>query len=127
MVLLLVGFVVAILLLGRFHPKSGAEILDWRPARPPEVEAQGEEDDLAQMLAGVNARRRARGRRELTEAGLTAEVQAERRALAERRDAAGLDDELRAVLDARNARRRRRGEPELTLDELRASLGGGPR
>ena len=70
MIGLFVGLIVLILLLGRFHPRSGAQILDWAPTRSPEAAAQGELDDLAQMLAGVNARRRARGARELTEHGL---------------------------------------------------------
>ncbi len=122
MVCLLVGLIVFILLLGHFHPKSGAEILDWKPTRSPEVEAENELDDVAQMLAGVNRRRRARGRGELTEEGVAAEVRAEQRAQLERRDAHLLEGELAEVLASRNARRRRRGEPELTMDELRASL-----
>ena len=122
MVGLFVGLIVFILLLGRFHPRSGAQILDWKPTRSSETEAQNELDDVAQMLAGVNARRRARGRPELTERVLEAQVTAEQRARAERRDAELLDTELHQVLEARNARRRRRGEPELTLEELRATL-----
>jgi hypothetical protein len=122
MVCLFVGVIVFILLLGRFHPRSGAQILDWKPTRSPETEAQNELDDVAQMLAGVNRRRRARGARELTEHGLEAQVMAEQRAQTQRRDAYLLDSELREVLEARNARRRRRGEPELTLEELRATL-----
>ncbi len=122
MVCLFVGLIVFILLLGRFHPRSGAQILDWKPTRSPEVEAQNELDDVAQMLAGVNARRRARGRPELTERGLEAQVAAEQRTQVERLDAELLETELRDVLEARNARRRRRGEPELTLEELRATL-----
>ena len=37
MVCLLVGLIVFILLLGQFHPKSGAQILDWKPTRSPEA------------------------------------------------------------------------------------------
>ena len=122
MVCLFVGLIVFILLLGQFHPRSGAQILDWKPTRSPEAEAQNELDDVAQMLAGLNARRRARGARELTEQALEAEVMAEQRARAQRRDAYLLDTELREVLEARNRRRRRRGEPEMTLEELRATL-----
>jgi hypothetical protein len=122
MVCLFVGLIVFILLLGRFHPRSGAQILDWKPTRSPEVEAQNEIDDVAQMLAGVNARRRARGRPELSERALEEQVAAEQRAQVERLDAELLETELRDVLEARNARRRRRGEPELTLEELRATL-----
>jgi hypothetical protein len=127
MVCLFVGLIVFVLLLGQFHPKSGREILDWKPTRSPETEAQNEVDDVAQMLAGINRRRAARGREQLTEQGLEREVRAEQRAQSERRDAHLLDAELAEVLDARNARRRRRGEPEMTLDELRASLEDRPR
>jgi arsenate reductase len=56
---LAVGF-IAILLLGLFHPRSGADVLDWRPTRSPEAEAQNEIDDVAQMIAAQN-RIRARG------------------------------------------------------------------
>jgi hypothetical protein len=53
--------------LGRLYPGSGAEQLDWRPTRSPELEAANELDDLDQMREALNARRRARGERELTE------------------------------------------------------------
>ena len=58
---------VALLLLGRFYPGSGAEQLDWRPTRSPEVEVQNEIDDKDQMREAINRRRRARGEAELTE------------------------------------------------------------
>ena len=66
--------VVALLLLGRFYPGSGAQQLDWRPTRSPEVEVQNEIDDLDQMREAVNRRRRARGEAELTEEDLRARV-----------------------------------------------------
>jgi hypothetical protein len=81
--------VVALLLLGRFYPGSGAQQLDWRPTRSPEVEVQNEIDDLDQMREAVNRRRRARGEAELTEAELHARVaedQAETLRLRERED-----------------------------------------
>ncbi|MBN1527780.1 MAG: hypothetical protein JW895_01885 [Thermoleophilaceae bacterium] len=53
--------------LGRWYPGSGAEQVDWRPTRSPELEAELELDDLDQMLEAQNARRRASGRPELTE------------------------------------------------------------
>lgn len=58
---------VVLLLLGRFYPGSGAEQLDWRPTRSPELEIQNEIDDLDQMREAVNRRRRARGQAELTD------------------------------------------------------------
>ena len=61
MVGLVGGLLVAVLLLGRFYPGSGAEQLDWRPTRSPELEIQNEIDDLDQMRAAVNAKRRRRG------------------------------------------------------------------
>jgi hypothetical protein len=68
------GLVIALLLLGRFYPGSGAEQLDWRPTRSPEVDVQNEIDDLDQMREAVNRRRRARGEPELTEDDLHARV-----------------------------------------------------
>jgi hypothetical protein len=60
--------VVAILLaIGKWYPGSGAEQVDWRPTRSAELEAELELDDVDQMLEAQNARRRATGRRELTE------------------------------------------------------------
>jgi hypothetical protein len=77
-------FVVAILLLGRFYPGSGAEQLDWHPTRSPELEAANEIDDVDQMRAAVNARRRRRGEPELTEEALHQQVAADLRDRARR-------------------------------------------
>ncbi len=68
------GLVLALLLLGRVHPGSPAEQVDARPARSAELEVQNEIDDLDQLLAATNARRRARGKPELTEESLSAEI-----------------------------------------------------
>ena len=65
---------VALLLLGRFYPGSGAQQLDWRPTRSPEIEVQNEIDDMDQMREAVNRRRRARGEAELTEEHLRQRV-----------------------------------------------------
>ena len=64
---LLAFFVVATLLLGLFSKRSALEILDWRPARPPELEAASELDDVAQMIAAQNELRRRRGKPERTQ------------------------------------------------------------
>jgi hypothetical protein len=69
--LVLVGIFLA---LGRWYPGSGAEQVDWRPTRSPEVEAELELEDIDQMLEAQNARRRASGRRELTEEDVRAQV-----------------------------------------------------
>ena len=53
--------VLAVLLVGYFYPGSGADVLDWRPTRSIELEAELELDDMEQMLAAQNERRRRRG------------------------------------------------------------------
>jgi hypothetical protein len=61
--------------------------VDWRPTRSPELEAHLEAQDLEQMLEAQNMRRRQKGRPELTEDDIRAQVEeAEqwRRDLAER-------------------------------------------
>lgn len=69
------GFIVAVLLIvGHFYPGSSAELVDWRPTRSPEVEAQNEIDDVRQMLEAQNEMRRRRGVPEMTEADLQAGV-----------------------------------------------------
>ena len=84
---IVVSLVVAVLLLGRYHPMSGSEVLDWKPARSPELEAQNELDDLDQMLEAQNERRRRRGDPELTEEQIRADVAEELRAQEQRRAA----------------------------------------
>ena len=75
--LMLVGVLMA---LGRWYPGTGAEQLDWRPTRSPELEASNELDDAVQMREAINAKRRARGAPELTEEDLQARVREDLRA-----------------------------------------------
>ena len=87
--LVVLGIFLAI---GRWYPGSGAEQVDWRLTRSPEVEAELEIDDVDQMIEAQNRRRRASGRREITEDDVRAQVAADqewrnelkRRARAER-------------------------------------------
>jgi hypothetical protein len=82
------GFIVAIgilLALGRWYPGSGAEQVDWRPTRSPEVEAALELDDVDQMLEAQNERRRASGRPERTEEDVREQVAEDERWRAELR------------------------------------------
>jgi hypothetical protein len=66
--LAMVGFiVVCLVLLARAYPGSGADLVDWKPTRSPELEAQLEVDDIQQMLAAQNEYRRRRGAADLTE------------------------------------------------------------
>jgi hypothetical protein len=63
---LLAFFVVTTLLLGVFSKRSALDILDWKPTRSPELEAENEIDDVDQMLAAQNEYRRRRGDSERT-------------------------------------------------------------
>jgi 3-methyladenine DNA glycosylase/8-oxoguanine DNA glycosylase len=63
------GFVIgvaALLLIGKYYPGSGAEVLDWKPTRSAELEAELEQGDIQQMLEAQNERRRLRGAPERT-------------------------------------------------------------
>jgi hypothetical protein len=59
--------VLALVLIGRFYPGSGADLLDWRPTRSYETEIELEMEDVQQMIDAQNEYRRRRGERELTE------------------------------------------------------------
>jgi hypothetical protein len=80
----LVLLVLAVLALGQFYPGSGAEQLDWKPTRSPQVEAENEIDDVAQMLEAQNEIRRRRGLPDRTEDDVTADTERHRRELDER-------------------------------------------
>ena len=75
------GFLGAILLLGIYSPRSGADVLGWRPTRSPDAEAQDELDDAAQMLEASNALRRRRGAAERSEDDVAGAVHADQREL----------------------------------------------
>jgi hypothetical protein len=73
--LLVLGFVVVVVLVvGHYYPGTGADLVDWKPTRSPEVEVQNEIDDVRQMLEAQNEMRRRRGAPELTEAELQEKV-----------------------------------------------------
>jgi hypothetical protein len=114
----------AVVLIGILFPGSGADQLDWRQTRSAELEYTNEIDDLAQMEAAVNAKRRARGAAEISHLELKAEIERELAGIHEDEDLE--EEDLRQLLEARNARRRARGEAEQTLEEFERSLLGGP-
>ena len=63
----MIGVIVLLLvLLARAYPGSGADLLDWKPTRSPELEAQLEIDDVQQMIEAQNEYRRRRGAEDLT-------------------------------------------------------------
>jgi len=75
------GMLIFILLLGLYHPKSGAEILDWKPTRSPELEVQNDIDDMDQMIAAQNALRAKHGKAPRSEEEVEAQVRDYRREL----------------------------------------------
>jgi hypothetical protein len=75
----LVVVVLIFLAIGRFYPGSGAEQVDWKPTRSPELEVELELEDVDQMIEAQNERRRASGRPEITEEGVRAQVEEEER------------------------------------------------
>ena len=108
-------FVAAVWLLGRLYPGSGMEQLGLRSAREiTETREALEAEDLDQMLAARNARRRARGEPELTSAELELRVAQDHAEQLARRERYLADRDVQEMLDLTNARRRARGLPERT-------------
>jgi hypothetical protein len=81
MIAIFVAFLGAIVLLGFYSPRSGADVLGWRPTRSSEAESENELDDIAQMLEASNALRRRRGAPERTEDDVAGAVHADQREL----------------------------------------------
>src|SRR3979409_1256249 len=105
-------------LLGRYYPGSGLEQLGLKSAREiTETREALDAEDLHQMLAASNARRRARGEKELTVGDLEMRVMEDVTEQRRRRDAYLADRELDELLEATNAQRRARGLPERSRDD----------
>jgi hypothetical protein len=129
-VIVLVGIAVVLgclLLLGRYYPGSGTEQIGLRSAREiTETREALEAQDLDQMLAAHNARRKARGEAELSTGDLERRVREDAADRQRRREELMADRELDQLLEATNARRRQRGLPERTRAQVREEFGGGP-
>ena len=133
---LLVGVVLWLILVGKLSSRSSLDrAIGWKSAR--EVIEQREAldaEDVSQMIAARNARRRARGEPEVTLEQMEFQVMADvreqqerrERYLAERREQQQNDRELDQLLDATNARRRARGLPERTREQAQREFGSGP-
>ena len=125
----LAALVIWIAVLGKFSG-SGLDQLDWKSAGEiTESRESLEAEDLAQMLAAHNARRRRRGEAEVTVADLELKVMEDVKAQNRLRERylAGqeLDErELDELLEATNARRRARGLPERTREDALREFGG---
>jgi hypothetical protein len=81
--LAILALLVVLVAIGIWHPVSGSRVLDWKPTRSYEDEAQLELDDIDQMLEAQNERRRRRGRPELSEDDVRSQVDAAQRQLGE--------------------------------------------
>lgn len=128
----LLALVIWVLLAGRLSPGSGLDQLGLKTGREISERREAlEAEDLEQMLAARNARRRARGEREISaedyEMQVMADINAQRRRDREeaesRRDQELADRELDELLEATNARRRARGLPERTREDVKREFG----
>jgi arsenate reductase len=79
----MVVLILWVLALGVWHPKTGADILQWKPTRSPEVEAQNDVDDVAQMIAAQNELRARHGKAARQEGELEEEVRRHQRELSD--------------------------------------------
>ncbi len=129
--IVILGAIVALVLwvwmLGRYFPGSGLEQLGLRSANQIVEDREAlEAEDLSQMLAAHNERRRRRGKPEVTVADLEMQVMNDFQDQQRRRESYMADRELDELLEATNARRRARGLPERTREEARREFGSGP-
>ncbi|HEY3726448.1 MAG TPA: hypothetical protein VGL51_04705 [Solirubrobacteraceae bacterium] len=123
----LAALILWLVILGKFYPGSGLEQLGLRSARQiTEEREELEAEDLSQMLAAHNERRRRRGQPEVTAGDLERQVHNDMAEVQRRRQQYLADRELDQLLEATNARRRARGLPERTRDDVKREFGGDP-
>jgi hypothetical protein len=123
----LAALILWIWLLGKYYPGSGLEQLGLKSAREISENREAlDAEDLEQMLAAHNRRRRARGEAEVTVSDLELRVMEDVAEQRRRREAYLADHELDQLLEATNARRRARGLPERTRSQAREEFQGKP-
>lgn len=123
------------ILIGKFSSRRGMEeALGWKSARDVVERREAlDAEDVHGMIAARNARRRARGEREVTLEEMEYQVSVELREQRERRERYLADwreqqvneRDLDGLLEATNARRRARGELERTREQARDEFGRG--
>ncbi len=74
---LLLVLIFILVFVAHVSQRRDVDLVDWRPTRSPEVEAQNEIDDIRQMVDAQNEMRRRRGAPDLDEHRLRAEVEEE--------------------------------------------------
>ena len=126
--IVLLGAIAALVLwlwlLGRYFPGSGLEQVGLRPARQIIEERERlEAEDLDQMMAAHNARRRRRGEDEMTVADFELRVADDLRDQRRRSREYLADRDVEELLEVTNARRRARGLPERTRDDVEREFG----
>jgi hypothetical protein len=134
---LLVGGILWVILVGKFSSRRGLEeAMGWKTARDVIERREAlDVEDVNQMIAARNARRRARGEPEVTleemEHQISRELREQRerseRYRAERRERELNERDLQEMLEATNARRRARGEAERTREQAQREFGAEPK
>lgn len=110
--------------LARRSPGTGIEQLGLRTARQITEDREAlEAEDLSQMLAAHNERRRRRGEPEVSVADLEQRVITDHAEQRRRREEYLADRELDQLLQATNARRRAKGLPERTRAQVMEEFG----
>ena len=127
--IVLLGAIAALVLwvwlLGKYFPGSGVEQLGLRTARQITEDREAlEAEDLSQMLAAHNERRRRRGKPEVTVHELELQVASDLNEQRRRSEEYLADRDLAELLEATNARRRARGLPERTRADVEREFGG---
>ena len=127
-VLVLLGGAVAVglwmWLLARHYPGNGLDQVGLKSAREITEKREAlEAEDLDQMIAAHNARRRAKGEPEVTVAEYELGVANDLREHHRRHEESLADRELDELLEATNAHRRKRGLPERTRAQAREEFG----
>jgi hypothetical protein len=121
---LLVGLVLVLIFVGRKAPGSGLEQLGWKTEREVLERREALEiQDVEQMVAARNARRRARGEREESLQEVEMQVMGDVNEQRRRHEAYLAERDLEELLEATNARRRSKGLPERTREDVRREFG----
>jgi hypothetical protein len=109
-------FVIMLVLARAFNQHSVADLIDWKPTRSPEVEAQNEVDDVQQMIDAQNEYRRRRGAKEITEADVQRQAQMDQAVRARGRgpfaQSGGVVDELDDAPPARAKKAKAKPKPK---------------